>query len=597
MDKRFFLTIALCFLAAYVWMQFVVEPQARRGQDQTTQNQATQQPAPHTPPTSGQVPNPVNNSGQPVGNQPNGVSAPAVNTAPPPPTFPDITSSLSNELVDIEISSMGATLTRMVLKAYKNEDLEQSLDLLSPERMSGKALGLHFDGSHGVPWDVDNVPWQLESSNEAEQSLRYRLPLPDGRSIIKTLWLRAEEYVVDMNLEFVGNWPQHLEFSTYGPERLRHDKNSRGVVNQCVYGISDINGRFAQAERRTVEKLDAPATLNGVTWAGLETNYFAFVLRPVADTAGKRVDKLIMRQTSTFDPEWAKSTAIEQGKQGIPFEVGFGGALVPGQVYSFEAFGGPKDRGVLAQYSETGFGELIDYGSILGWLVWLFLLLLGFFHSITGSFGIAIIFLTVVVKVLLHPINKKNQGVMMRQQKKMAKIQPQMQELKEKHKNDSMKANREIQKLLKENDVNPAQMFGGCLLMLLQLPIWIALINTFSLAIDLRQESFLYITDLTLPDRLFALPGGGFSFIMDFHHLNLLPFLYVIMTLISQRMMPRSSDPQMQQQQKMMTFMMVAFGFIFYNFSSGLLLYFMTSAALGIVEQKIIRAELKAEGL
>ena len=167
-----------------------------------------------------------------------------------------------------------------------------------------------------------------------------------------------------------------------------------------------------------------------------------------------------------------------------------------------------------------------------------------------------------------------------------------MKALREKHKADPLKANQEIQKLFREHGVNPAQMAGGCLMLFLQLPIWIGLISTFRLAIELRQASFLYIPDLTAPDHLSHLPFS-LPFLGDWF--NLLPILYVIVTLVNQKMMPKSDDPQMQKQQKMMSYMMVAFGFIFYNFASGLLLYFLTSASLGILEQKIIRAELKRE--
>jgi YidC/Oxa1 family membrane protein insertase len=197
-----------------------------------------------------------------------------------------------------------------------------------------------------------------------------------------------------------------------------------------------------------------------------------------------------------------------------------------------------------------------------------------------------------LVKALLHPINKKNQAIMQRQQKKMAKIQPEMKEIKARYPNDALKANREIQKLMKEHDVNPAQMFGGCLLIFLQLPIWIGLFTTFGISLDLRHAPFLYIQDLAQADRLFQLPVA-LPFLGAYF--NILPVIYVILTVINQKMMPKSSDPQQQQQQKIMMFMMVAFGFIFYNFASGLMLYFLTSSGLGIIEQRIIRAELAAK--
>jgi YidC/Oxa1 family membrane protein insertase len=132
----------------------------------------------------------------------------------------------------------------------------------------------------------------------------------------------------------------------------------------------------------------------------------------------------------------------------------------------------------------------------------------------------------------------------------------------------------------------------------LQLPIWFALYNTLRYSLGLRQAEFLYISDLTRPDRLFpfSFPGvGEFSVPFLGEYFNLLPILYVILTLWNQKMQPKPEDPQMRAQFRMMTFMMVFFGFIFYSFPSGFMLYIMTSSALGIIESKIIKAKLARE--
>jgi YidC/Oxa1 family membrane protein insertase len=178
---------------------------------------------------------------------------------------------------------------------------------------------------------------------------------------------------------------------------------------------------------------------------------------------------------------------------------------------------------------------------------------------------------------------------MMRFQKKMQRMKPELDELKARHGDNRIKLNQEMQKLWKKHDVNPAQQMAGCLIIFLQLPIWFGLYSTLQYAIGLRQAPFLYIEDLTRPDMLFsfgyALPWIGEWF-------NLLPLLYVILTVVNQRLQPKPEDPQMLAQYKMMTFMLVFFGFIFYSFPAGFMLYIMTSAALGIIESKIIKAEL-----
>ena len=258
---------------------------------------------------------------------------------------------------------------------------------------------------------------------------------------------------------------------------------------------------------------------------------------------------------------------------------------------------GPKDPEVLSSYKELNYRSVIQYGSWIApaFLVRLFLASLKGLRAVVFDYGIAIVILTLLVKLLLHPLNRKNQKAMQRYQHKMAAIQPEIDRIKERYKNNRQKMQREMQRVMKEHGVNPQQMLGGCLLMFLQLPIWIALISVFRVAIELRQAPAFFglIADLSLPDR--TLEFSSPLPLVGWKYLNVLPVLYVILTLVQQRLSPKPKDEQARQQQKMMGFMMVFFGFIFYNFSSGLLLYFLTSALLGIVEQQIIRRELAAE--
>jgi YidC/Oxa1 family membrane protein insertase len=130
------------------------------------------------------------------------------------------------------------------------------------------------------------------------------------------------------------------------------------------------------------------------------------------------------------------------------------------------------------------------------------------------------------------------------------------------------------------------------LVVFLQLPIWFALYSTLQYALGLRQAGFLYIKDLTRPDHAFRF-GVQLPFLGEWF--NLLPILYVILTVVNQSMQPKPDDPQMRAQFRMMTFMLVFFGFIFYQFPAGFMLYIMTSSALGIIESKIIKAELARE--
>lgn len=581
MDSRFFLTIVVCFLVATLYM-FVLQS-----------FRPPQPPAPGPQPTTS---SPAGSGVSVVSPQPttDPSERSASSESEPPVTPPEAQPEnrklrLTNAKLDVTLEARGAAITEVRLPNYLEDDDPAVLPLVSAGYQSGSAFTVAVEDAPRPP---DQWNWVVEAADD--RSAVFRHDLGDGREVVKKFRLRDDEYIVDLELEFRGAWAAQ-QYKVLGPERIRLDRGAAAPNEQVIaYGgprweLTDVDrehlGVVAAGERTW-------ALSRRVLWSGLESNFFAYALRPIRESVAEA--QLLVRGSNDSHAVDVAKQLETNGVQGYAFQVGFNARVEAPTTHRYEIFMGPKDRQILAQYGEQGYGELVYYGRWLGPLVRVFLALLQFFHWIFGSYGIAIICLTVVVKGCLYPINRKNQTVMMREQKKMAKIQPKIKELKERHKNDPLKANREIQKMMKENNVNPAQMAGGCLLMFLQLPIWICLISTFRLAIELRHTPFLYITDLTQPDRLFQLP---FSVPLLGDWFNLLPFLYMAVTVVSQRLQPKATDPQMAQQQKIMMFMMVAFGFIFYSFSSGLLLYFLTSASLGIVEQKIIRRQLAREGI
>lgn len=582
MEARFILAVVLCTLI------FIMSPLSKGCFPDPKDQQQTQgeTPASDDPKDPGASPSGTpDTSADPTG-KPQGSDS--VTPAAQFEEGEDTTLQLANSVMRLALSTRGGSLIETHLTDYKDIDYTSELLLMSRDQLeSGRALEVELVDSSV---QLDQLVWKLEARTSETDPVVFFLSDGKGREIRKTISFVGPDdpYLLEASVEFKGDWDGEYRF--WGPKGIRVDRNARDP-NQRVVGMANDTGGFDTEEREAIALIEGgfQEDERPILWAGLESNFFALVMRP--NVGQGTIDWTTVFRGNATDDGRGKER-LEKNIPGQPFSVGFEREVTPDRVDSYELFLGPKDRDVLAQYEERGYNELIYYGRLAP-LVRLFLWLLTAFHGIVGSWGVAIIFLTVLVKTLLHPINKKNQGMMQRQQKKMQKIQPQMKKVKERFKNDALQQQREMQKLMKENDVNPAALFGGCLLLFLQLPIWIGLINTFGLAIDLRHESFLYILDLTTADHLFAL---GFTIpIVGWAHFNLLPILYVILTIINQRMMPRSEDPQMQSQQKIMMFMMVGFGFIFYNFSSGLLLYFLTSSGLGIIEQKIIRAELKRE--
>ena len=403
---------------------------------------------------------------------------------------------------------------------------------------------------------------------------------------------------VSLELENVaGSGAEDFEYILYGPTAIAaSSRRSPGYFIEYGFGLHSESGRvltdvesvpaYDEAKPQNSEK---PFQNKPVAWLAVMNSYFTALLFPVARDS---VDNLHAEAVPYSASEGsARILTVRTWMQ--RHERLLAGA--PARRVSFGVYLGPRKSDFLEDDTELQLQGVNDYGMFSS-LVHLFMSLLGFLGSIfpvENPWGLAIISLTIVVKLCLHPINRKSQRSMMRFQKKMGKIQPQMKELQAEFGSDRARYSQEVQKLWKTHGVNPGQGMMSCLVMFLQLPIWIGLYRSLEYAIDLRQAPFLYIVDLTEQDRL--IPDIGFTIPFLGNSFNLLPILYVILTLANQRLQPRPTDPQMQSQYKMMTFMMIFFGFIFYSFPAGFMLYIMTSSALGIIESKIIKAQIAAE--
>jgi len=211
------------------------------------------------------------------------------------------------------------------------------------------------------------------------------------------------------------------------------------------------------------------------------------------------------------------------------------------------------------------------------------------FYSLTKNYGVSIILMTIVIKIILHPLTFKSFQSM----RKMSALQPKMTEIRSKYKNNSQQMNKEISALYKKEKVNP---MGGCLPMILQLPIFYALYALLSSMIELRNASFLWIKDLSLPDTVAtvktALPLLGYRLGgQGFTDINILPFVMTGTTLLQSKL---TSGDQSNQQGKMMMYLFpLIFFFIFWNMPSGLVLYWTVKNILTIGQQYFIDYRMK----
>ena len=215
-------------------------------------------------------------------------------------------------------------------------------------------------------------------------------------------------------------------------------------------------------------------------------------------------------------------------------------------------------------------------------IVWPLTFLLDWLVLVVQNYGVAVVVLTFLIKLALHRTTFKQHESMM----KMQKLAPELKLLQEQYKSDKQKMAAKQMELWKKNGVNP---LGGCLPILIQIPIFTALYLAFCHSADMRGSGFLWVNDLTLPDQLIGWVIGGWTI-----SINPLPIIYIGVSIWMSLMqkVPPGADPQQEQMMKMMRWLPVVFGVIFYNFPSGLVLYFTINAVLSTIEIKMVRKKL-----
>jgi YidC/Oxa1 family membrane protein insertase len=296
---------------------------------------------------------------------------------------------------------------------------------------------------------------------------------------------------------------------------------------------------------------DGPVTANGTfNFAGIQDTYFAAVFLPRGGATEIHTVRDQAPTPSNKEPEQLVGVAV--GGEGIN---------------RLAMFTGPKDIDVLKSV-DPKLEQVVDFGTYLGFLAKpLFLAMNWLNNSYVHSYGWAIILVTVLINFLLLPLKFTS----LKSMKKMQSLQPQIAAINDKYKNIGMRdpkkqeQNQEIMALYQKHGVNP---LGGCLPLALQMPFLIAFYNVFSVAIEMRGANWLWVSDLSQPETI---------------PIRLLPILMIATQFAMQKMTPSTGgDPA---QQRIMMFMPLMFGFMFYSASAGLVLYWLTSNIVGIVQQ------------
>ncbi len=243
------------------------------------------------------------------------------------------------------------------------------------------------------------------------------------------------------------------------------------------------------------------------------------------------------------------------------------------KIYDLELYTGPKEFHRLRKLGRQR-DFVMDYGTWLWPVKYVLINLLRWFYDLVGSWGMAIVLLTIVVKTFLWWPQMKAQKSM----KRMSKLSPMMKDIQTKYKDDQQRQSQEMMKLYKDYGVNPV---GGCLPIFIQMPIFFGLLGILQVCAELRGQSFLWVNDLSLPDKIWTIPGLGWP-------LNPLPILMGLTQVLMMKIMPQPATVD-KMQQRMMTFMPFIFVIICYNFASALALYYTVQNIYSLVQTLIMQ--------
>jgi len=413
-------------------------------------------------------------------------------------------------------------------------------------------------------------------------------------SLIKESDLQSAPWRLDLKITFTNNGKSTTNLSRYSlfagtatPLHPREWENQGGAffLDNGSFTNKDSNwfkkGFFSKAKPLFQESAE------DLEYAGVSNQFFATVIRPDNKYAATVWAKTAKADLPGGDPEKPKYS-IRSGFSLPAYKL----AEKETTTYNYSIYLGPKQRSILKNlyfdqeladkagpFTSASISDVMNYGwfwfvsvplnNVLNWLHDTI-----FIHIANQwSWGLAVIALTILIRICIWPLHNKSTRTM----KRMSKLQPIMKDLKEKYKDDPTKLNQETMQLYKEYQINP---MGGCLPMFLQIPIFFGYYKMLQFAVELRGNGFLWVEDLSMPDTLhtinlpFELPMLG-----DSLPINILPILMAVTMVLQMKMTPKTGD---KMQQRMMMFMPFMFFFFCYNFASALALYWTTQNIFSI---------------
>ena len=482
------------------------------------------------------------------------------------------TISVSTPLYDIAISEYGAAVRSFELKDFKATNKKDSpLKQLVPEQLVSGTL--FFDlKDKSIPGLKDaiykaNIDTSETSVVKGEKTIEFILGTSRGIVVKKIFTFKADSYMIDCDIVFQNGSDMPLKdslvISTPGFFDEETKKRSRFAFEGPVVFI---NEEYTAIDPDDIEE---KSTYDGeIGWSGYSERYFMTAVMPGKNNAGGEIDaaiKLSFKNDIITTDYIQKMDRLDPGQQGG---------------YSFIFYMGPKSLKILGSY-DNSLKNAINLG-FFNVIAKPLLITMNMIYSVIPNYGVAIILLTILIKLIFWPLGTKSYKSM----NEMKKVQPLMMEIREKYKNDKQKMNQEIMGLYKTYKVNPA---SGCLPLLVQMPIFFALYRMLYQAIELRHAPFVgWITDLSAPDRLFHF-NFSIPMMQEPYGIPMLTLLMGASFLLQQKMTPTAGDPM---QAKMMMLMPIFMTVIFINFPAGLVLYMFVNNIISMGQQYYIQKKL-----
>jgi YidC/Oxa1 family membrane protein insertase len=527
-----------------------------------------------------------------------------------------------------EAKQLTARLTRRPMPLIRAEDHTKPVEVIEAHNhdpLSFLTTIAQFDersiGESGTELGGVNLhasEWEVVAANQNVVSFRQSIPKL-GLQVTKTFRLEsvpadkhddrdypAYSLILDVSIANTGDAAHEVSYRLDGPTGLPLEGAwYAGKVSREMWasaGLRDIIARFRGGKPTQVGSPDISKEDFKLIWTNtpldyiaVDAQYFAAAVIPQkedpSDLWFREVRPIRVGAVPKEKANW-RLTDVSFRLDSVPQELQPGG---PPLAQRFQVFVGPKQPDLLAQYAAPGTNVTLNDLVYYGWFWFVaepMLAILHFFHGLVGNYGIAIVMLTILVRGCMFPLSRKQAA----SSAKMQLLQPEIKKINEKYKTDLEKRSKALGQLYKEHNFHP---LGGCLPALIQLPIFVGLYSSLRVDVELRQAPLLserirWASDLSAPDMLWNWSAVMPEFVTTGFlnlgpYFNVLPLVTIGLFIWQQKMfMPPPADEQAQMQQKVMQYMMIVMGVLFFKVSSGLCVYIIASSTWGIIERMML---------